>query len=152
MFTWDDSFFQRVLSRKDSPQSSEFCSFFVLLKFFFLCYYSLFLAEILFDSSWRILFLKGNARGRLLITDIHKENCSSNSLFPPKILRLYEMKIFIFSTKELEGLLMRSEVEQLLLKCVLFSNLYTGLWQSLDEAFCEGLIRTWKTVTVSWQA
>lgn len=56
------------------------------------------------------------------------------------------MQIFIFSTKEFEGLLMRSEVVQLLLKCVLVSNLYTGLWQSLDEAFCEGLIRTWKMV------
>ena len=27
-----------------------------------------------------------------------------------------------------------------------FSNLYTGLWQSLDKALCEGLIRTSKTV------
>lgn len=56
------------------------------------------------------------------------------------------MQIFFFSTKEFEGLLMRSEVVRLLLKCVLFSNLYIGLWQSLDEALCEGLIRTWKMV------
>ena len=56
------------------------------------------------------------------------------------------MQIFILSAKDLEGLLMRSEVVLLLLKCVLFSDLYTGLWQSLDEALCEGLIRTWKTM------
>ena len=58
MFTWDDSFFHWVPSRKDSPQSAEFSSFSGLLKFFFLCYYSLFLAEILFDFSWRILLKK----------------------------------------------------------------------------------------------
>lgn len=35
---------------------------------------------------------------------------------------------------------------QLLLKRVWFLNLYTGLWQGLDVALCEDLIRTWKTV------
>lgn len=55
------------------------------------------------------------------------------------------MQIFIFSTKKLEVLLMRSEIVQLLLKCALFSNLFTGLWQSLHEALCEDLIRTQNT-------
>lgn len=122
----------------------------ILRMFLFLCTIKVLSLLLQFPFGWNPLwclpkdpFKKGKAKGKLLITDVHKDNYSTNSyLKKPKILRLVEMQIFIFSTKELEVLLMRSEIMQLLLKCALFSNLFTGLFQSLNEALCEYLIRT----------
>lgn len=86
---------------------------------------------------------------------MQKENCllqmytktiTPVTLTRNKYLRLVEMQIFIFSMKELEVLLMRSEIVQPLLKCFLFSNLSTVYGKAQIEALCGDLIRTQNTM------